>query len=175
MTASFIVEQTMLAVCLPARTTQFVNLVSQTKDIAAYVPRDLQAMTVELMLMSVIISPTAVSMLSVTILLDLTTVLVRKDILETDTLAKNLNSPSIHRYCHTMKITSAFSPGSLFQPLEMFLIGCCVIVLHVTELQPRMCSRIANSPYLLRTERIDHYTAFPSSLRSQIISRCGKN
>ena len=44
------------------------------------------------------------------------------------------NSPSIHRYCHTMKITSAFSPGSLFQPLEMFLIGCCVIVLHVTEL-----------------------------------------
>ena len=38
----------MLAVCLPARTTQFVNLVSQTKDIAAYVPRDLQAMTVEL-------------------------------------------------------------------------------------------------------------------------------
>ena len=45
------------------------------------------------------------------------------------------NSPSIHRYCHTMKITSAFSPGSLFQPLEMFLIGCCVIVLHVTELQ----------------------------------------
>ena len=42
------------------------------------------------MLMSVIISTTAVSMLSVTILLDLTTVLVRKDILETDTLAKNL-------------------------------------------------------------------------------------
>lgn len=42
------------------------------------------------MLVSVIISTTAVSMLSVTILLDLTTVLVRKDILETDTLAKNL-------------------------------------------------------------------------------------
>lgn len=42
------------------------------------------------MLMSVIISTTAVSMLSVTILLDLTTVLVRKDILETDTLVKNL-------------------------------------------------------------------------------------
>lgn len=38
----------MLAVFLPARTTQSFNLVSQTKDIAAYVPRDLQAMTVEL-------------------------------------------------------------------------------------------------------------------------------
>lgn len=42
------------------------------------------------MLMSVITSTTAVSMLSVSILLDLTNVLVRKDILETDTLARNL-------------------------------------------------------------------------------------
>ena len=42
------------------------------------------------MLTSVITSTTAVSMLSVSILLDLTNVLARKDILETDTLARNL-------------------------------------------------------------------------------------
>ena len=42
------------------------------------------------MLTGVITSTTAVSMLSVTILLVLTTILVRKDILETDKLARNL-------------------------------------------------------------------------------------
>lgn len=42
------------------------------------------------MLMSVITSTTAVSMLSVSILLDLTNVLVRKVILEMNTLARNL-------------------------------------------------------------------------------------
>ena len=44
----YLIFPRMLAVVHPARTTQFVNLVSQIKDIAAYVPRDLQAMTVEL-------------------------------------------------------------------------------------------------------------------------------
>lgn len=42
------------------------------------------------MLTGVITSTTAVSMLSVPILLVLTTILVRKDILETDKLARNL-------------------------------------------------------------------------------------
>ena len=56
------------------------------------------------MLMSVITSTTAVSMLSVSILLDLTNVLVRKDILETDTLARNLVISVFFCFCRLVEI-----------------------------------------------------------------------
>lgn len=88
--ATFIVEQKMLAVVHPARTTQFANLVSQAKGIAAYVFLDIQAMTVEKMSMSALKSTNAVNMLVVTIPLGPTTVHAERDIMETDTPARNL-------------------------------------------------------------------------------------